>query len=525
MTFHEFIKLIYLKKTSSRHSKGQQGVDQKKEAPCLAATLRRELTGSRVTASRFFQDLTFDRMLAEVTECQVIKDRGRRQVFYLKAPCGEFFLKRSNLVRTKDRVRHFILPRRRWAEWRNLHRLRAAQIEAAEPVFKGEDTGFPTRFFFLLTRRVDGTHFECDSDLIAKKLGQYIALLHSHGVYHADLHPKNLIVSHDSQFSLIDVQEVFFLFRLPRWLCLHNLGKLFFNLRSRKLSEGWIKAFLEAYNQTEKRPITTLELFKSADRHQQIHYRSRTKRCFINSTEFVVLKETNCNGYKRKDFPWGRSELHRALQKAETIKQGRVYAFQWVCIKVCAKQLLHKDRCLASWKMSRALEVRDISTPRALAYFIMDGKSFFLSELLSDSIPLNNYLSALTFEKEKRQAFKKLALQLKKIHDHNIWQRDFKSSNVLCRNGDFFLIDLDGVKILRQLPGHKRIVNLAQLNASVSNAITIKDRLRFFYYYTAGKMPSRQERRNIYRKIWEITAKKNTAIYDLDITTLRNINR
>jgi tRNA A-37 threonylcarbamoyl transferase component Bud32 len=491
----------------------------------LAAKLYRELAGSRIKTSHLFPDFAFDHILDEVTHCQVIKDSAKRQVFYLKTPRGEFFLKRSNLVRTKDRVRHFILPRRRWAEWRNLHRLRAAQIEAAAPVLKGEGTFFSTKFFFLLTRRVGGTHFECDSELVARKLGQYVALLHSRGVYHADLHPKNLIVSNEGQISLIDVQEVYFLFRMPRRLRLHNMGKLFFNLRSQTLLENWIKTFLEAYNQTEKRPITTLELFKSSDRHQKKYYRSRTKRCCKNSTEFVVIKEYNCEGYKRRDFPWGSRELSHALRNAEPIKDGRVYAFQRVCIKVCAKQLFHKDRCIASWKMSRALEVRGIPTPRALAYFIMDGKSFFLSELLFDSTPLNNYLSGLTLEKEKRQAFKKLALQLKKIHDHNIWQRDFKSSNVLCRNGEFFLIDLDGVKILRQLPRNKKIVNLAQLNASVSNAITIKDRLRFFYYYTAGKILSRQERRDIYRKVWEITAKKNTAIYDLDITTLRNINR
>jgi len=491
----------------------------------LAANLHRELANSRINTSHLYPDSEFDRILVEVTHCEVIKYSDKRQVYYLKAPRGDFFLKRCNLVRTKDRVRHFILPRRRWAEWHNLHRLRAAQIDAAEPVLKGEDTGFPSKFFFILTRKVDGTHFEHDSDLLAEKLGKHIALLHSRGVYHADLHPENLIVNDEGRISLIDVQEVFFLFRLPRWVRLHNLGKLFFYLRTRSLSEDWIKRFLEAYNQTEKRPITTLELSKAADRHQQTYYRSRTKRCCKNSTEFVVPKEYNFKGHKRRDFLWENRELRRALQNAETIKPGRVYAFQRVCIKVCAKKLLHKDRCLVSWKMSRALDVRGIPTPQALAYYVMDGKSFFLSELLSDSKPLNKYLSGLTIENEKRQAFKKLALQIKKIHDHNIWQRDFKSSNVLCRNGNFFLIDLDGVKILCKLPREKKIINLAQLNASVSNAITIKDRLRFFYYYTAEKMPSRRERRDIYRKVWEITSKKNTAIYGLDITNLININQ
>jgi hypothetical protein len=62
---------------------------------------------------------------------------------------------------------------------------------------------------------------------------------------------------------------------------------------------------------------------------------------------------------------------------------------------------------------------------------------------------------------------------------------------------------------------------LAQLNASLSNAITIKDRLRFYYYYMAGKRPSRQQRRAIYRKVWAITTTKNTSSFGLDIAKLK----
>ena len=181
--------------------------------------------------------------------------------------------------------------------------------------------------------------------------------------------------------------------------------------------------------------------------------------------------------------------------------------------------MFHQDRCLMSWKMSRALEVRDIPVPRALGYFSMQGNCFFLSEYLNDSRHLNDYLSSFTDEKAKRQALKKLALWLKKIHDCSIWQKDFKSSNVLCRNDNYFLIDLDGVKI-RRLSEQNKIINLAQLNASLSNAVTIKDRLRF-YYYSADGNPSRQKRREVYQKVWEITQTKNTTNFGLTIEKLR----
>jgi hypothetical protein len=110
-------------------------------------------------------------------------------------------------------------------------------------------------------------------------------------------------------------------------------------------------------------------------------------------------------------------------------------------------------------------------------------------------------------------------LWLRTFHDTDVWQRDFKSSNILCRESDFFMVDLEGVRI-RRLSDRNKIYNLAQLNASVSNAISIKDRLRFYHYYSADLQPTRQQRRAVYRKVWDITKTKNTKIYDLDFAEL-----
>ena len=67
----------------------------------------------------------------------------------------------------------------------------------------------------------------------------------------------------------------------------------------------------------------------------------------------------------------------------------------------------------------------------------------------------------------------------------------------------------------------KKNINMGQLNASLSNAVTIKDRLRFFYYYMADEKPSRQRRRAIYQKVWAITTSKDTSYFDLNIEKLR----
>jgi tRNA A-37 threonylcarbamoyl transferase component Bud32 len=301
-------------------------------------------------------------MFDDIIDCKVIKDNNRRQVLFLQTPDGGFYLKRSILIREKDRLRHLLLPRRRWAEWRNLHRLHNAQIAAARPVMKGENKGVQPKIFFLLTEKVDGTLLKFDSFIDARKLGQYIALLHSRGVYHADLHPGNIILKPNNQPCLIDVQEVFLLPWLPSWLRIYNLGKLFFHLSSHSDSGKWREELLSGYNKGRRELVTTSKLVKALDRHKQRYYRSRGKRCFKNSTGFVIVKSNELRGYKRRNFIWGAQELRQALEKGKVLKPGRSITFNGVWIKIHHRKFIFPDLCFASWKKSRALEVRDIST-------------------------------------------------------------------------------------------------------------------------------------------------------------------
>jgi tRNA A-37 threonylcarbamoyl transferase component Bud32 len=485
-----------------------------------AATLRDELAGFRISTSRFCHDLSLEHLLADVTDCRLVKKNIRRRLFFLKTPDNSYYLKLSTLIRSKDRLRHFLLPRRRWAEWHNLHRLRNLQISAAKPLLIGEGQDRRPASFFLLTEDVGAVPLKFTVPADARKLGRFVQYLHSCNVYHADLHPNNILFRSAEEPFLIDAQDIFFPPVMPRWLRLTNLGKVFFHLPFKQNPALWAREFLDGYNSEAGNPVTAAQLIKSAERYQQRHFRSRSKRCLKNSTEFRIVKEPGLRGYKRRRFAWGLPELEQALARGKTIKPESVIAYRDVCIKVNRLRLFHQDRCLAGWKMSRALEVREIMVPRALGYMKTRGQSCFLSEFLVDSQHLNDYLSSLAAGKQKRGVLKKIGQWLKTIHQQHIWQRDFKSSNVLWRNGHCYLIDLDSVRI-RHLSAKRKIINLAQLNASLSNAVTVRDRLRCFHYYSAGEAYSRQQRRAIYKHIWDITCTKNTAIYNLDLETLR----
>ena len=489
-------------------------MDKASAKTCLKSNLARELADYQITASPLNPKFHLEDRLSEVEDCRVVKANGRRQVYHFQTPDGGYFLKRSYLVRTKDRLRHFFLPRRRWAEWRNLHRLRQAKIPAARPLAKGQRTIIRPKSYFVLTEQVPGTHIPINSFANACRLGQYAAFLHRCGIYHADLNRKNFILNPEGQIFLLDAQEVYFLPWMPRRLMVNSLGRTIFNFCTLDDPESWVARFLEGYNQGFSKSMIFSEVIEAARRHQHRHYRSRSKRCCKNSTEFEKIRNRHLRGYKRRDFNWGASELQQAEEKGEALKGAHVICYQGVCIKKHHRRFFHQNRCLASWKMSRALEVRGIAVPCSLGYFEIKGQSYFLAELLGDRLHLNAYLSALTDERVKRQALKKFALWLKKFHDTDVWQRDFKSSNILYQNGNYFMVDLDGVRI-RHLSRQDKIYNLAQLNASVSNAITIKDRLRFYHYYSVGRQLTRLQRRAIYRKVWNITGTKNTAQYNL----------
>ena len=476
--------------------------------------LSRELSGYRVTNSPISPDFSLEKLFAEVTCVTIIKENTRRQVIYLQTPTNGYFLKLSILSRRKDHWRHFLLPHRKWAEWRNLHRLWKARIPAAKPLAKGNRKGPQAGAFFLLTEQVPGATLKFDSIKDAIIVGEYAAFLHSRGVYHADLNRNNIILTPQGRLCLIDVQELVFLPRIPHRLRVHNLGRILSNFCYHSEPEPWAVELLKGYNKDAPKLLNASAVIKAAEQHQRRRYRSRAKRCCKNSTEFVVVKNDNWKGYKRKTFQWKPTDLQQAMENGQPIKGTHVISYQGVCIKRHSRRHFHADRCLISWKMSRALEVRGIAVPRSLGYFVINNISCYIAELLVDRCHLNTYLSSLSDEKVKRRALKKLAIWLRSFHDTDVWQRDFKSSNILYQNGHFFMVDLDGVRI-RHLSRQNRIYNLAQLNASVSNAITIKDRLRFYHYYSAGRQLTRLQRRAIYRKVWEITRTKNTALYNL----------
>ena len=289
--------------------------------------LKSQLSDFRATASPLFPEWTLERLLQQMRSCRRIKGNPIREVYALDTSDGTFFLKLSASLRLKDRWRHRILPHRRWREWRNLHRLRKRQINAARPVLKGERKRGTDQAFFVLTQEVRGSDAGSAARSRAGSLGHFIAALHHQGVYHADLHPANLIVQSNERPCLIDAQAVWFFPWLPRLMRVYNLGRLFWQLVDRNRDPSWWQEFLDAYNRNFSRPVTLDEIRRLAETHRERSYRSRSKRCCKNSSEFVVVKDPELTGYRRREFVMKAAGLEQAIASGTAVKAGRIVRY------------------------------------------------------------------------------------------------------------------------------------------------------------------------------------------------------
>lgn len=482
-----------------------------------ASRLSQFINDCRIIHDPAYAHVKTDWFTDQAEHINIVSNRFRRSVYVLKTDAGVFFLKSSPVRRKKDRLRFLMLPWRIKTEWRNLKRLEKKSVPVPRRVLFGYKGLFPNHGFFLVTESVPGSEIDCRHPEQMLNLAGYLARLHDRGIYHRDLHPENILLNRDSQPVLLDVQEAYCLPWLPHRLRISNLAQFWWHLQSRPGCPVTLEAFLQAYNSGRKKPVPAGKVAEAAERRRRRYYRSRSARCLKNSTEFHIIKNgSGVRGFKRRDFEWRKKELQIALARGHSIKDDKLLAYENVCIKIHKKRLFHKDRSLASWKMARALAVRGIKVPEALAYFNTAGATYFLSAFYAESLPLNDYFSSGMSQKDKTAAIKRLARWLRACHDMNIWQRDFKSTNILVQADEFMMVDLEGVRIRRSLPWRKRLINLAQLNASVSNHLTLKDRLLFFHYYCRGDMLPRAIRRQAYEKIWAVTLKKNTLPFGLD---------
>jgi hypothetical protein len=251
------------------------------------------------------------------------------------------------------------------------------------------------------------------------------------------------------------------------------------------------------------------------DRLQKRQWRSRTKRCLKESTEFSIWKERGVRYYHRRDVSLDRIqrviEKHRALLKEKPfslIKHAPEVAVSIldgdkgkICVKHFRyphllgrmKEYFRRSKGLKSWIAANGLKARGIPSIKTLAMvekrdWFGGRESFLLMEASVGNQEMDRYiLRGFKDLGEKILFIKSFARWLSGFHKMNLYHKDMKTCNILVLEKEgawnFYLLDMEDIQLNEKVNWKKLFRNFLQLNTSTPKVMTKVDRFRFFREY------------------------------------------
>ncbi len=437
----------------------------------------------------------------------------------------KIFLKRDRTQGKGGFLKFFFFPSKAKKEWFHAYRLQNMNLPVPTPYGWMERVrrGSVTESYYLSEAIGRGGALIEEAALLKeegslKALAKTVKRLHRSGFFHQDLHAGNFLWDGDA-FFLVDLHRARILSSLSIDKKLWNLSHLFHSLRS-VWTAGDRSGFLETYFEGEslssrKKEEYLRRIHARMDRLQRRQWRSRTKRCLKESTEFSVVKEAGRTIYHRKEFPLERvrqaiEEHHCILREnpALLVKQSPevvVSLSRGSRDRVCVKQFRHsrlwdvfKDcfrtsRGRKAWISGNGLRARGMASLRALA--LIEKKrgwarqeSFLVMETPERGREMDRtILEGWEDIREKRAFIRAFARWLSDLHRSDLYHQDMKTCNlIVSREGKswvFFLLDLEDVSLDNRVDENKLFVNFLQLNTSVPRVLSRTDRLRFYREY------------------------------------------
>jgi len=490
--------------------------------------------------------------------------------------CPEVFVKRYKCRGWYDICKHLVYRSKALAEWQALCALEARGLPGPRPLaFSEKRRLLILRDSCLVMEALPDTrplHEFIEQarpgfsrrTMLAVELGGLVRRLHRHGVYYRDLHAGNILIRpRDGGHDLwcIDLHRAVFTPRMLTWMRVNDLARLCNSLPA-TVTDGlrFLKEYCRGSDENEK---TFGHLRRTIlSRQRRLRSRrilSRSKRCIKNSTAFAKQSTWAETCFVRRDFGREMTEraiaLHRdavgrehpapdpsskSLLTVHRPDDGMPYA---LCVKryrymgpvYALKNLFRKSRAHKSWLAANGLIVRSIQTPEPLAMLErtcgpLTVESIIITRWLEHARELHAYVDRQVagMPEDARAGFiKGLARALRQLHDSGVYHADLKANNILVQEQAgggqcFYFIDLDRVLFRAGLSFKQRANNLAQINASVSRLMGVKDRLKFFRFYAKGTAVYR-ERKRYYRKILAISRTKITAPYNIDFNDVTSL--
>lgn len=149
--------------------------------------------------------------------------------------------------------------------------------------------------------------------------------------------------------------------------------------------------------------------------------------------------------------------------------------------------------------------------------------SFYISEEITGAKTIADYWREDLLDRKgtegqlrRRRVATKLARLFKSLHERKIYHNDLKAANILAFDKGpaaeeiLNLIDLQGVRKCYYLSRRRRIKNLAQINRTLGNHLTPKEKLTFLQAYVGDGIFARRKKRHLVRSILKETSRQMT---------------
>jgi tRNA A-37 threonylcarbamoyl transferase component Bud32 len=376
-----------------------------------------------------------------------------------------------------------------------------------------------------------GEHEKYKRSTLLKGIISFIREMHDYGVFHGELHAENILVDSRNltMFYPIDLGRMKF----------RNKGALSQAWRIREISR-LLYSIIDVCTDEEitdmlNNYIRQTSLFKREEKFQKtvmgeiyrIKHRlwySRSKKCLRTNNVFKIVKHHNYKINMRNEWDVNnlvglvnrhtillKENLGNIIKISPKVGITRIqFPFEdmlGVCIKEykypsVLKRFLYSffnSPARNAWFSAHGLMALKFLTPKQYALIeervsVQLKRSFIVMEDISNYLPCNKYSDEMfkSFHdkiniKKKRDFISCLAVSLRRLHDTGVYHHDLKANNIMVEElhnkWNFYYLDLDQIYFGKKVSIEKKIKNLSQINASLSNIITYTDRLRFYLIY------------------------------------------
>jgi tRNA A-37 threonylcarbamoyl transferase component Bud32 len=470
----------------------------------------------------------FDNPISSIQEMggEGIKEsRWRRSAIFFLRDGRRVFFKRDKTKGWTESVKYLFLPSKGRKEFLIASNLEGENLNIPKPFgwMERVQRGWVRESYYLSEAIGRGGSFIDDPTKSKEvysilELAKTVRKFQNKGLLHQDLHGGNFLWDGDSLF-LTDLHDA----KIGKPLSLNqrlwNLAHLFHSLRSMWSEEEQLQ-FLDQYFEeisdgAKKREILSQKIYPIMGRLQKRQWRSRTKRCLKESTEFTTQREKRVRYFHRRDFPLDRlksaMEEHQDLVREnpssliknspEVVVSILNHEGERVCLKQfryphlwdSLKEHFRRPKGLKSWMAANGMRARGIPSLKPLALveranWVGLKDSFLFMEALTKDQEMDRYiLKGFESLNKKRLFIRTFAGWLDRLHKMGLYHKDMKTCNILVSEGeerwDFHLLDFEDLLMDEQVNRKKLFRNFVQLNTSTPKVMTKVDRFRFFKAY------------------------------------------